>query len=283
MTAADQAMSAGPGGRRSARGGGAAAGSGQPCLIRSGGGYGLDPVTATASRRTVMLATLLAPDRETPAQQIFDETAIAIVEGRLRPGQTLHSHELARHFSTGSTPATEALTELERRGAVVVTPPRRPSVAQASVTRATLAQLKDIYELRASLFTLVAELIVERCPDEGLAELWAWQAALEEDAARGCVDDYFWRHAGFRLVEGALTGNEELQRIISDLAIRAMQVTHLSFSLPGRLARSVADHRRLLLAYSERDRDTAVAVNRLMIMTGYQALQESGLIGNPAA
>ena len=281
MTAADQAMSAGTGGRLSVRR--AAAGSVQPRLIWSAAGHGLDPVAATASRRTVMLATLRAPDRETPAQQIFDETAIAIVEGRLPPGQTLHSHELARHFSTGSTPASEALTELERRGAVVVTPPRRPPVAQASVTRATLAQLKDIYELRASLFALVAELIVERCPDEGLAELWAWQAALEEDAARGCVDDYFWRHAGFRLIEGALTGNEELQRIISELAIRAMQVTHLSFSLPGRLARSVADHRRLLTAYSERDRDTAVALNRLMIMTGYRALEESGLIGNPAA
>lgn len=240
-------------------------------------------MTATASRRTVMLATLRAPGRETPAQQIFDETAIAIVEGRLRPGQTLHSHELARNFSTGGRPASEALTELARRGAVVVTPPRRPPVAQASVTSATLGQLKDIYEFRASLFTLVAELIVERCPDEGLAELWAWQTAMEEDAARGCVDDYFWHHAGFRLVESALTGNEELQPIISELAIRAMQVTHLSFSLAGRLARSVADHRRLLLAYSERDRDTAVAVNRLMIMTGYRALQESGLIGNPAA
>ncbi|HTU73605.1 MAG TPA: FCD domain-containing protein [Trebonia sp.] len=237
----------------------------------------------TASRRTVMRATLRAPESQAPARQIFDETAIAIVEGRLRPGQTLHSHELARDFLAGRAAASEALTELERRGAVVLTPPGRPPVAQASVTRATRAQLKDIYELRASLFTLVAELIVDRCPDERLAELWAWQAALEEAAARGAVDDYFWRHAGFRLVEGALTGNEELQRIISELAIRAMQVTHLSFSLPGRLARSVADHRRLLQAYGERDRDTAVVVSRLMIMTGYRALQESGLITSPAA
>jgi DNA-binding GntR family transcriptional regulator len=255
-----------------------------------------DPVmsAAVASRRTVMLATLGAPDQQasgwqSPSQQIFDETAIAIVEGRLRPGQTLHSRELARRFATGRTPASDALSELERRGAVVVTPAPmstregRPPVAQASVTRASLRQLKDIYELRASLFTLVAEIIVDRCPDEGLAELWAWQHALEQDAARGCVDDYFWHHAGFRLVEGALTGNEQLQRLISELAIRAMQVTHLSFSLPGRLAGSVADHRRLLLAYTERDRDTAVGVNRLMIMTGYRALQESGLIGNPAA
>lgn len=234
---------------------------------------GLNPRTAVDNRRRVMLATLRSGERESLAQQIFDETAIAIVEGRLRPGQTLSSVELAERFATSRTPVREALTELERQGAIVVAPRQRPRVAEAS-----LAQLRDIYDLRASLFTLVSELIVDNCPASRLAELWTWQAALEEDAAHGRVDDYFWHHAGFRLVESRLTDNEELQRIISELAMRAMQVTHLSFSLPDRLEQSVADHRRLLLAYEERDKVTAVAVNRLMIMTGYRALQESGLI-----
>jgi DNA-binding GntR family transcriptional regulator len=235
---------------------------------------GIDPETAVANRRSVMLATLRSEDRASLAQQIFDETAIAIVEGRLRPGQTLNSVELAATFATSRTPVREALTELERYGAVVVAPRQRPRVARANLT-----QLKHIYDLRASLFTLVSELIVDSCPPGRLAELWTWQAALEDDAARDCVDDYFWHHAGFRLVESRLTDNEELQRIISALAMRAMQVTHLSFSLPGRLEQSVADHRRLLLAYEERDKATAIAVNRLMIMTGFRALQESGVVG----
>jgi DNA-binding GntR family transcriptional regulator len=234
----------------------------------------LDPRTAAvASRRNVMLATLRSEDRVSLAQQIFDETAIAIVEGRLQPGQPLNSVELAKRFATSRTPVREALVELERQGAIIVAPHQRPRVAQAD-----LAQLRDIYELRASLFTLVSEIIVESCPASRLAELWTWQAALEDDAARGNVDDYFWHHAGFRLVESRLTDNDELQRIISALALRAMQVTHQSFSLPNRLEGSVADHRRLLLAYEEGDKETAVAVNRLMIMTGYRALQESRLV-----
>lgn len=228
---------------------------------------------ARAVRRSVMLATLRSEDRGSLGQQIFDETAIAIVEGRLQPGQTLNSVELAERFATSRTPVREALVELERQGAVIVAPHQRPRVAQPTMT-----QLRDIYELRASLFTLVSELIVDNCEPSRLAELWTWQAALEDDAARGNVDDYFWHHAGFRLVESRLTENEELQRLISALALRAMQVTHQSFSLPNRLEQSVADHRRLLLAYEERDRDTAVAVNRLMIMTGYRALEESRLV-----
>lgn len=237
----------------------------------------LDPETALADRRGLMLLSLRAAERAPLAQQIFDEIAIGIVEGRLRPGESLNSVELAQRFQTSRTPVREALAELERQGAIVVPPHRRPYVAHT-----TLDQLKDIYDLRASLFTLVSELIVDNCPTGRLAELWEWQAALEDDAVRGSVDDYFWHHAGFRLVEGRLAGNEELQRIISALAMRAMQVTHLSFSLPGRLGRSVADHRRLLIAYEERDKTTAVAVTRLMIMTGYRALYESGLTSNVA-
>lgn len=234
---------------------------------------GLGPQTAVENRRDVMLATLRSGDHTSLAQGIFDETAIAIVEGRLRPGQTLNSVELAKRFATSRTPVREALVELERQGAVVVAPHQRPHVAQPNMT-----QLRDIYELRASLFTLVSELIVDSAPVGRLADLWTWQAALEDDVAHGNVDDYFWHHAGFRLVESRLTGNDELQRIISALALRAMQVTHQSFSLPNRLERSVADHRRLLLAYEEGDKETAVAVNRLMIMTGYRALQESRLV-----
>jgi DNA-binding GntR family transcriptional regulator len=235
----------------------------------------LDPGTAVANRRSVMLATLRSQASGSLSQRIFDDTAIAIVEGRLRPGEALNSVELAKRFATSRTPVREALAELERQGAVIGGPHHRLRVAEAG-----LAQLKHIYELRASLFSLASELIVGSVPPRGLDELWTWQAALERDAASGNVDDYFWHHAGFRLVESRLTGNEELQRIISALALRAMQVTHQSFSLPNRLEHSVADHRRLLRAYEERDSGTAIAVNRLMIMTGYRALQESRVAGD---
>ena len=117
---------------------------------------------ARAVRRSVTLATLRSEDRGSLGQQIFDETAIAIVEGRLQPGQTLNSVELAERFATSRTPVREALVELERQGAVIVAPHQRPRVAQP-----TLTQLRDIYELRASLFTLVSELIVDNVSEAG--------------------------------------------------------------------------------------------------------------------
>jgi len=234
----------------------------------------LGPETAVTDRRALMLMSIRnMADREPLAQKIFDEVAIDIVEGRLRPGDSLNSVDLSRRFRTSRTPVREALAELERHGVIAVPPRRRPYVV-----RPTLKQVHDVYVLRANLFSLVSELIVDSCPDEGLAELWKWQRALEDDVELDSVDDYFWHNVGFRLVEVSLSGNGELQRILHTLGLRTLQFRHLSLSQPGQIRRSVADHHRLLMAYEERDKTAATGMTRALIMGGYRAIQRSGLI-----
>jgi DNA-binding GntR family transcriptional regulator len=238
----------------------------------------LEPATAVSDRRALMLMSVREmTDREPLAQEIFDEVAIDIVEGRLQPGDSLNSVDLARRFGTSRTPVREALAELERHGVVTVPPRRRPYVVHA-----TLKQVQDTYVLRANLFSLVSELIVDNCPTERLAELWKWQLALEDDVARDAVDDYFWHNVGFRLVEVGLSGNGELQRTLHTLGLRTLQFRHLSLSQPGQISRSVADHRRLLMAYEERDKTAATGMTRALIMGGFRAIQRSGLVGTVA-
>ena len=247
-----------------------------PVVAPAGDADAFRPANAIRDRRALMLQSIRdTGDRAPLAQDIFDEIAIAIVEGRLLPGHRLNSVELARRFGTSRTPVREALTELERQGVIVMPARRRPYVASVS-----MKQVKDIYDLRASLFTLVSELIVDNCRAADLAGLWTWQAALEEDAASDAVDDYFWHDVGFRLAEVRLAGNEDLQRTVAALGIRTLQIRHISLSLPGRLQRSAADHRRLLLAYAGRDKATATSIARNLIMSGYRAIERSG--PNPA-
>ena len=155
----------------------------------------LEPSIVDYNRRALLLLSIRdAGDRAPLAQEIFDEIAIAIVEGRLRPGDILNSVDLARRFGTSRTPVREALAELERQGTVVIPPRRRPYIAQL-----TLKQIKDVYDLRASLNSLVSELIIERSPKDGVRELWKWYEALEQDVAENKVDEYFWHNVGFRL------------------------------------------------------------------------------------
>lgn len=232
----------------------------------------LEPATAVHDRRSLMLMSIRdAGDRPPLAQGIFDDLAIGIVEGQLRPGDTLNSVDLARRFGTSRTPVREALAELERQGVIVVPPRRRPYVAQP-----TLKQVKGLYDLRANLAALVSELIVHSVPREYLTVLWEWQAALEEDVKQESIDNYFWHNVGFRLMEARLAGNDDLQRVLGSLGLRTLQFRHLSISQPGRLQRSVEDHRRLLIAYEEADEYSAVAMTRAMVMGGYRAIERSG-------
>ena len=202
---------------------------------------------------------------------IFREIAIGIVEGRLPPGHEVNSAELAREFSTSRTPVREALLMLEREGLVVIPPRRRPSVSDVA-----LAQVREIYEIRASLYGLVSELVVARASDGGIADLRDWQDMLDRDARAGDVDAYFWHNVGFRNAEAALSGNRELQRRLGALGLQMHRFRHLSLSLPGRLLHSVADHERLVRAYAERDTAMAVAITRSLVWRGYRAIERSG-------
>jgi DNA-binding GntR family transcriptional regulator len=202
---------------------------------------------------------------------IFQEVAIAIVEGRLPPGHEVNSAELARRFSTSRTPVREALLLLERESLVIVPPRRRPYVSPVD-----MAQVREVYEIRASLYALVSELLVARASDEEILGLRRWQGLLEADASAGDVDAYFWHNVGFRNAEASLSKNGELQRRLSSLGLQMHRFRHLSLSLPGRLLHSVADHERLVNAYADRDVGLAAAVSRSLVMRGYRAIERSG-------
>ncbi|WIV53802.1 GntR family transcriptional regulator [Amycolatopsis nalaikhensis] len=204
--------------------------------------------------------------------RIVEDLARRIIDGSLAPGADVNSVDLARRFSTSRTPVREALLTLQREGLVDIPARKRPRVAPV-----TLAQARELYEIRASLHALVSELIVARGPD--LSRLREWQAHLREDAARGDVDAYFWHNVSFRQAEAEVAGNRQLTRLLGSLGLRTLQLRHVSLSLPGRLDRSVADHERLLAAYADRDADLAVALTRSIIMTGLHSIEASGWSG----
>ncbi len=239
----------------------------------AGGAFGPVPETNIQELRQELLFSALrgTEGSSSLAFAVFQELAVGIVEGRLPPGAEVNSSDLARRFNTSRTPIREALLLLEREGLVIVPPRRRPYVSPVA-----LPQVREIYEIRASLYALVAELVVERATDDELCGLTAWQAMLQRDVDAGDVDGYFWHNVGFRNAEAALSKNGELQRRLSSLGLQMHRFRYLSLSLPGRLLNSLADHERLLRAYTDRDTALAIAVTRSLVLRGYRAIERAG-------
>lgn len=138
-----------------------------------------------------MTATRLATVREAvPVTPHDNETAAyvalrqAIVEGRYRPGDRLVEQRIAADLNLSRTPIREALRTLEAEGLVVIAVNRG-----AMVRPIDLAQIDDLYELRARLESFAAFRAVGRVDAEHLDRMDEAIESFDRHADRAAAGD----------------------------------------------------------------------------------------------
>ena len=228
-----------------------------------------DQSIKTNSQRE-MARILENSDRTNPrVSSIAQQIGCSIIEGRLQPGDDLNTVDLSKQFRTSRTPVKEALLLLEKEGLVTIPPYRRPFVAQVS-----LEEVRDIYQVRANLLMLTAELIVNTASDEAIASLRAFLQPMREMAAAHDIDGVFWASVAFRNREAEICGNRQVKRILDSLGLRTLQLRHLSMSLAPS-ERRISDRERLVTAYEERDASLAMALTRAMVLRSLAIIEKS--------
>ncbi|MEU6350444.1 GntR family transcriptional regulator [Streptomyces sp. NPDC047072] len=207
--------------------------------------------------------------REPLVAQIAEWVGAGIIEGRLEPGQDLNSVDLSHRFDTSRTPVREALMLLEQEGLVEMKARRRPRVAAPS-----LQDIRDIYQVRKNLLSMLAGLLVDRASDEELGELRTRVERMRKLADDGDVDAYFWSHVLLQERMTEIVGNPTLKQILDSLALRTLMLRHLSLTRTGRLAYSIDDQERLLQACEERDGELASALIAGATVRAQRAVEE---------
>jgi DNA-binding GntR family transcriptional regulator len=96
-----------------------------------------------------------------------------IVEGQVRPGERLVEQRLAEDLELSRTPVREALRMLQSEGLVAFEPNRGARVRELS-----RRHIADLYELRARLEAMAAELAAGRATDVDRAALVDAEAAF---------------------------------------------------------------------------------------------------------
>ena len=194
-----------------------------------------------------------------------------IVAGRLRPGHDLNSVDLARRFDTSRTPVREALLLLEKEGLVEIESHRRPRVK-----RWTWTEICELYQLRSTLYGLVAELIVKNATEDDLDLLAVHFGAQIEACEKGDVDAFFRAMLAVRDTEARICRNSQLRQVLEQLGLRVLQLRHYNVSTPEAMQQATSDYTRILLAYHERDAGLAGALNRSVVL---RALERIRLLG----
>lgn len=189
-----------------------------------------------------------AVQRSSVRGQILDALRTALVAGELKPGEVYSAPVLGEQFGVSATPVREAMQQLALEGAVEVVPNRGFRVVERGAR-----ELAELAEVRALIEVPVMLRLASTLPATRWAELRPLAEETVRVAASGCPATYAESDRAFHRALLALSGNEQLVRIASDLHRRSQwpPVRH------GRadLVADAAEHMALLDALISRDLD----------------------------
>lgn len=195
-----------------------------------------------------------APTRLSRADLAHRALRHAIIEQALQPGTKLPEDEIGREFGMSRTLARATLQKLEAEGLVETRPKRT-----ATVSKPTLEEARQIFELRRVLEREAVRLLVQRWKPHFGAVLEG-HIREEEQAIAAGRQALSIRLAGeFHCALSELTGNGPLIKYVGELVSRCSLILAV-FGRPHSSECGIAEHKAIVNALRRRDAETAVAL-----------------------
>lgn len=209
-----------------------------------------------------LLVTENLPTRDLVLAKLRD----AILTGRFHPGQRLLERELVALMGVSRTPIREALRKLELEGLVTTVPYKGPAV-----TVPTLAEARELFEVRAALEGLAVALFTERADGAAVARLRGHLTTARQALERRSAAGVLRANNAFHDEIAAGCGNALVQTMLANLRARIILLRVESLSYPGRRARSLAEHRAIVRAIARQQPAEARCLIEEHVMRGWQA------------
>lgn len=215
-----------------------------------------DPPDA-ARRRTPRGSSVV---KITRAEELRLQLADDIVRGVLAPGSALDETEIATRFNVSRTPVREALRQLAASGLVESRAHRGAVVARPSVDRLT-----GMFEAMAELEAICAGLAAERMPPADRQKLEMLHEELRLLSHAGNPDRFHAVNERFHNAIYAGSQNAYIAEMTLATRIRVQPFRRAQFRNLGRLAKSQAEHDRVVVAILRGDRVGAAVAMRAHI------------------
>jgi DNA-binding GntR family transcriptional regulator len=200
------------------------------------------------------------PYKITRAEELRLQLADEIVRGALAPGSPLDETDIARRFSVSRTPVREALRQLAASGLVDARAHRGAVVARPTVERMT-----EMFEAMAELEAMCAGLAAERMAPAERHGLEAIHEELRVLSYAGNPERFHEVNERFHNAIYAGAQNTYIAEITLATRVRVQPFRRAQFRNLGRLAKSQAEHDRVVVAIMRGDHVAAAAAMRAHI------------------
>ena len=198
-----------------------------------------------------------APVKLTRAEELRRQLADDIVRGTLRPGSPLDETEIALRFKVSRTPVREALRQLATSGLIETRPHHGAVVAQPSLERLT-----GMFEAMAELEAMCAGFAAERMTPIERRGLETIHEELRMLSYDGNPERFHEVNERFHnaIYDGA--HNAYIAEITLATRVRVQPFRRAQFRNLGRLAKSHAEHERVVVAIMRGDKAGAAGAMR---------------------
>ncbi len=182
---------------------------------------------------------------------IFDRIREDILNGRYLTGDKLVEIKLADELGVSRTPVREALKQLELDGLVDNIPNRGVVVKGISQD-----DIDDILTIRLCIEGLVGQWAAERILDEEVKELEEIFDLMEFYTSKGDVDKIFELNTKFHETLYKATKSRYLEGVLKDFQLFIKSSRNNSLKTAGRLFTALEEHRNILDAIKNHDRES---------------------------
>jgi DNA-binding GntR family transcriptional regulator len=199
---------------------------------------------------------------------VWEPHLTAFISCRLAPGAEIREGELALRFGISKSPVRDALMHLQREGLVITLPRQGYRVSSVS-----LADVDDMFHLRAALERACMERIVRNASDERLQGLDRFRR-FEAGAWSGGFIEY---NRAFHRSLAEVAGNARMREQLTDLIDQMERVVRVSVASikQGDPQVVVREHGEMIDALQARDTRRAERLAERHIATAGKRVQQA--------
>jgi DNA-binding GntR family transcriptional regulator len=183
------------------------------------------------------------------AQQIYESLIEYLRNGTYKPGDRIPAEDVAKEFNVSRTPVREALSRLQERGLLEMTP---SGLAVAQLKRQSVLEL---YAMRELLEGAAARFAAQHA---SASDIYSMRQIAEAFAsANGDPSRVAQLNRMFHATINEVAHNRYLLSMLDGLHDALMLLPSTTFAVPGRQEVAVQEHAALLDAIERRDPDEA--------------------------
>ena len=197
-------------------------------------------------------------------EQVYRNLEDAILSGRYERGESLTEMSLCKKLGVSRTPIRSALHRLAEEGLIETSPNRGAVVIGVSED-----DLTDAYKIRMRLEGLSSAMAAQRISEEEKQKLKETLELSEFYLSKGNTEKFKELDTVFHMIIYKASGNRMMCKILSEIHRNIKSYRKLSLTVPGRLERSIEEHKEIYRAIinglsDEADKLTSLHVEQAM-------------------